>query len=274
MKNEKTQKKQPSILFITLITVVFMLAGAFVMAKQSVSFSAQATINKAPKEVIFKNQNELFSLDFKGNISNYRAPENKKETQNHTLTFGRFVMTEKDGDLFFTRKNKSLYKIDIENIDTKSLALSADEKCFMAIGAKTLYKINIKNDDIVSITPIDENVDFAAFTGGGSDIAYIKDKDFYYTSGGYKDKLDEDVSCIEPAHDGMAVFYIKKGDVLKFHVGKNEKDKVYASNVSDMAYIGEDSFAYIKNSKLFIYRDGKSIDLQVDADSFIKTGEK
>ena len=138
-----------------------------------------------------------------------------------------------------------------------------------------MYIVSLKADEVEKYALVDENVTQAYFTGLKNDIVYMKGKDFYYSSGGYKSLIEKNISDIVIANDDMVVYYTKDDlTLVKFYVGKTTN---VDSNVYNMVYCGGQKLAYLKDynaitgeGNLF-YADGnKVIDVGAKAEKILE----
>lgn len=256
MKFEKGKSSKKSIAITVLVItglVAIMAAVASIGIIKVSSNSSTATV----EPVIFKNDGKIYSFNFGEDIKQIKYEKPKKPVMD-------------------TSKFNTLSEFDMGQLILESAVLSGDKTSILIRNkVGVLYLVNLKNNEVDKYTVIDENVTEAFFTGLKNDIVYMKGKDFYYSSGGYKSEIEKNIEKIAVATDGMSVYYTKSDlTLVKFDVGKTT---TLDSNVCDMVYCGGEKLAYIKDystvtedGNLF-YADGKEvIDVGVKAEAFLE----
>ena len=280
--NEKKIPKERSIALTFLVIVVFV-ATMSALAATGI-FQQRIAVSKIiSKPVIFKNDGKVYSYEFGGVVKEieYEKPE-KQPTDTSKFTtipaettkvniigendYCIFELPSDDGEttINFVRPDGSFYTFEMEKLILDSALLSDDKtKILIRNEIGELYLVSLKANEVEKYALVDENVTNAFFTGLKNDIVYMKEKDFYYSSGGYKSLIEENTSHIVIANDDMAVYYTKDDlTLVRFYVGKAT---IIDSNVYNMVYCGGEKLAYIKNynaaegnGNLF-YTDGNEI---------------
>ena len=165
------------------------------------------------------------------------------------------------------------FELGVKGFAPESAMMSPDSRKFMVIAGenRSLYVFNINNvnKSTEGGISVGENVETASFTGLKNDFGFIDSNgDFYYSSGGYTFKEDENINKAEFAFDTLTVFYVKDdGSLIRFYVGGKTP---VASGIKDICYIGSNNLACITDDgKLGIVKNDDFEKLNIDAGSFM-----
>lgn len=279
------KKSTSTILLFVLVLILVTSAGAATGFFQKWTRVPVAS----PNPVIFKNGGKVYTYDFSSGVKqiNDARPEklildtSKFNTVPPSATkvkalgeadYCIFQLTSSNGESTtnFVRPDGSFYTFEMKQLILNSAILSADKtKILIRNAPGELYLVSLRKGEVNKYTMIDENVSEAYFTGQKNDIVYLKGRDFYYSSGGYRNIIEKNTMQMAVSTDDMAVYYIKNDlTLVRFYVGKTT---AIDSNVYNMVYCGGGKLAYIKSDcatmkegELF-YTDGKEV---------IDTGEK
>lgn len=287
-----SKKRSIAITFLVIVILVAIMAALATTGIFQQRIFATTTISSP---VIFKNNSNVYSYEFGGQVkqTEYVKPqEPPMDTSKFTTVptdatkvniigendYCIFELPSSDGEdtINFVRPDGSFYTFEIARLILESALLSADKtKILIRNELGGLYLVSLKANEVDKYALVDENVTEAFFTGLKNDIVYMKGKDFYYSSGGYKNLIEKNVSKIVIATDDMAVYYTS-GDLtlVKFYVGKAT---TIDSSVYNMVYCGGQKLAYIRDynagtgeGNLF-YTDGKKvIDIGAKAEEFLE----
>ncbi|MGE4214898.1 MAG: hypothetical protein AB7E42_08995 [Anaerotignaceae bacterium] len=294
MYTEKKMSQKKSIA-ITFLVIVILVASIAAVASTGIVEARSVAPTAISKPVIFKNDGKLYSYDIGKGIKQieYEKPEKPPIDTSKFITippeatkvnilgendYCVFELLSTDGKstINFVRPDGSFYTFEIEQLVLDSALLSADKtKILIRNELGELYLVSLKANEVDKYAMVDENVTEAYFTGLKNDIVYMKDKDFYYSSGGYKSLIEKNISNIVIATDDMVVYYTKDDlTLVRFYVGKAT---IIDSNVYNMVYCGVEKLAYIKdyNSAIgegnLFYTDGKEvIDVGAKAEDFLE----
>ena len=200
----------------------------------------------------------LFELNESGNYNLYFILNGKEknyfENCLDAMAIGAkkseyFIYTQNDGKTMFYNFNKEPFELKISGVDIESASLSADKRKFMFIAGaeRKLYVFNIDmtEETATNALEVGQGIIKASFTGLKSDFAFLDSKnDFYYSSGGYTFKEDENVKKFEAGFDVMTMYYLKNnGEFYSIYVGKEKK---MDEDIEDFYYIGSNNTAVIK----------------------------
>lgn len=290
----KKMSKKKNIALTSLIIVVLVAIMAAV-ATTGILKKSVNVVTTISKPVIFKNDGKVYSYDIGKDIKQieYEKPEKLPVDTSKFITvpleatkvnilgendYCVFELPSTDGEsaINFVRPDGSFYTFEMEQLILDSALLSADKtKILIRNELGELYLVSLKANEVEKYALVDKNVKEHYFTGLKNDIVYMKGKDFYYSSGGYKSLIEKNISNIVIATDDMAVYYTKDDlTLVKFYVGKATN---IDSNVYNMVYCGGEKLAYIKDynaiteeGNLF-YNDGKeAIDVGAKAEEFLE----
>lgn len=278
---KKTAKKKN--IALTSLVVVLLVAILAAVATSGIFKRRATAITGISKPVIFKNDGKVYSYDIGSGVKEieYEIPEEQPMDISKFITIppeatNVKILGENDYCIFelpsvdekntinFVRPDGSFYKFEMEQLILDSVLLSADKtKIIIRNELGELYIVSLKANEVEKYSLVDENVTEAYFTGLKNDIVYMKGKDFYYSSGGYKSLIEKNISDIAIANDDMVVYYTKDDlTLVRFYVGKaTDVD----SNIYNMVYCGGQKLAYIKEYNTItgegnlVYTDGKEV---------------
>lgn len=280
---------------LTVLVIVVLVAIMAALATSGIFQQRIAVTKTISKPVIFKNDEKVYSYEFGGAAKEIEYEKSEKQpvdtskfitvppeaTKVNVLgenDYCIFELSSADGKrtINFVRPDGSFYTFEKEQLILDSALLSADKtKILIRSELGELYIVSLKVNEVEKYAVVDEDVTEAYFTGLKNDIVYMKGKDFYYSSGGYKSLIEKNISDIVVANDNMTVYYTTEDlTLVRFYIGKTT---TIDSNVYNMVYCGGEKLAYVKNynaaegaGNLF-YSDGKEIiDVGAKAEDFLE----
>lgn len=287
-----SNKRSIALTFLVIVAFVAIMAA---FATTGIFQQGIVVAKTISKPVIFKNNGKVYAYEFDGEVKQieYEKPEKLPVDTSKFITvpaeatevnivgendYCIFELESSDGksNINFVRPDGSFYTLEMKELILDSAMLSADKTKILIRNEKgELYLVSLKANEVDKYALVDEDVTEAFFTGLKNDIVYMKGKDFYYSSGGYKGLIEKNISTIAIATDDMAIYYTKDDlTLVRFYVGKATN---IDSNVYNMVYCGGEKLAYIKNynaaageGNLF-YTDGKGIfDVGAKAEGFLE----
>ncbi|MCI1960288.1 MAG: hypothetical protein LKJ25_11790 [Clostridia bacterium] len=192
---------------------------------------------------------------------------------------GKYCIYESDGEIYFSNIKDKPIDMKVRGPLSETVELSSDGRYILLISGNNrqlnIFSIDISGEKITGGTKLFESVKTASFTGRKHDIGFIdSNNNFYFSSNGYADKEDENISNLTTGSDTMSFYYLKNNDaVIRFNEGKK---KELVSGIKDFAYIGNNKICVLKDfdgnkGNLYSY-DGKEMKLIDRSVSSIERG--
>ena len=210
------------------------------------------------------------TTSFDGEIETHKQWE-RGDTFSVGRDGGSFTFRTDKEDVYFKFDNGE-YKLEMDNIDINTISVSPDEKRLMLVADDDLYLFSIKEKKLDKFSMVEENIDEAMFTIG-NDFVYKKGTYLYYSSGGYKAEIEDNVSFLTVSYDSMAVYYVRNNkELVRFRFGGKKEESgniVIDENVSDMFYCGANYLAYIKDKEINIAHGIEKKSLNISADALL-----
>ncbi|MGL4789831.1 MAG: hypothetical protein ACRCW1_00360 [Anaerotignaceae bacterium] len=252
----------------TVIVIGIILVISFVTAK----FDFDLTVtNKPTKEIVFMKNEQAYTYNFSG-IPEVTQLKNSEERRQDNLKFGEnYYIIEKGASISLESTSGEIIEIPHQVMqNTLTVSQSLEQALFITSG-NGLILLDVSGKEI-NMYSIDDGVTACSFTGKGKDIVYLKDSTFYYSSGGYKNEIDQQVYKMVVADDSKKIFYLKNigegGVLMYFNEGKEKMLEVFTT---DLVYGGSGYIVYIKNGTIY-YSNGKSdTNTGIQADEFVDT---